>query len=63
MPYGTKVGLVPHHIVLDVDPAQLPKGAQPQLKAHVCCSQTAGWMKMPLGTDVRLGAGDVVLDG
>ena len=23
----------------------------------------AGWIKMPLGTEVNLGAGDVVLDG
>jgi len=25
--------------------------------------QTAGWIKMPLGTEVNLGPGDVVLDG
>ena len=25
--------------------------------------QTAGWMKMPLGTEVGLGTGDIVLDG
>ena len=23
----------------------------------------AGWIKMPLGTDVNLGPGDIVLDG
>jgi len=27
------------------------------------CGQTAGWMKMPLGTDVDLRAGLIVLDG
>ena len=27
------------------------------------CGQTAGWIKMPLGTEVNLGPGDVVLDG
>jgi len=44
---------------------QLPKkGAQPppQFSAHVC-SQMAGWIKMPLGTEVGLGPGDIVLDG
>ena len=29
----------------------------------VYCGQTAGWIKMPLGTDVDLGPGDIVLDG
>jgi len=26
------------------------------------CGQTAGWIKMPLGTEVRLGGGHIVLD-
>ena len=30
---------------------------------HVYCGQTAGWIKIPLGTEVNLGPGDVVLDG
>ena len=38
-------------------------GHSPQFLAHVCCSQTAGWMRMPLGTEVGLGPGDIVLDG
>ena len=29
----------------------------------VYCGQTVGWIKMPLGTDVGLGPGDIVLDG
>ena len=29
----------------------------------VYCGQTAGWIKMPLGTDVDLGQGRIVLDG
>ena len=29
----------------------------------VYCRQMAGWIKMPLGTEVNLGPGDVVLDG
>jgi len=58
------VGLVPGHIVLDGDPAPPPqkKGAQ-QLSAHVRCGQTAGRIKMPLGTEVGFGPGDFVLDG
>ena len=31
--------------------------------AHVCCGQTATWIKMPLGREVGLGPGDIVLDG
>jgi len=31
--------------------------------AHVCCGQTAGWIKMPLRPRVRLGPGNIVLDG
>ena len=27
------------------------------------CGQTAGWIKMPLGTEIDLGPGDFVLDG
>jgi len=45
---------------------QLPikKGTAPtQFLSHVYCGQTAGWAKVPLGTDVNLGTGDVVLDG
>jgi len=30
--------------------------------AHVYCDQTSGWMKTPLGTEVDLGPGHVVLD-
>ena len=31
--------------------------------AHVYCGQTAGWMNTPLGTEVNLGPGHIVLDG
>jgi len=34
-----------------------------QFLAHVYCGQMAGWMKTPLGTEVDLGAGHIVLDG
>jgi len=33
-----------------------------QFSARVCCGQTAGWIKMPLGTKVGLNPGDIVLD-
>jgi len=45
---------------------QLPlpqRGTAPQFLAHVCCGQMAGWIKMPLGTELGLGPGDTVLDG
>ena len=40
------------------------KGHSPDpVLAHVYCGQTAGWIKMPLCTEVNIGQGDVVLDG
>jgi len=45
---------------------QLPsptRGQIPQFLTHVYCSQTVGWIKMALGTEVGLGPGDIVLDG
>ena len=44
---------------------QLPlKGAQhPHFSAHVYCGQMAEWIKMPLGTEVELDPGHIVLDG
>ena len=35
----------------------------PDGRTNVYCGQTAGWIDMPLGTDVCLGPGDIVLDG
>jgi len=41
-----------------------PKGGQlPQISAHICCGQMAGWIKMPLGMEEGLGPGNFVLDG
>jgi len=41
-----------------------PNGAQqPQFSTHVCCGQSAGWIKMPHGTEVCLSSGHIVLDG
>ena len=64
MALGKEVGLDPSHIVLDGDPAPLPKRGQSPLpfSAHVYCGQTARWIKMPLGTETDLGPGDFVLD-
>jgi len=59
-----KVGLGPGHIVLDRDQAPPRKGGgTPQFSAYVYCGKTAGWIKMPIGTEVGLGPGDFVLDG
>ena len=41
-----------------------PKLAQPhQFSANVRCGQGAGWMTTPLGTEVDLGPGSIVIDG
>jgi len=65
MPFGREVGLDPSNIVLDEDPAPLPKkGAEPsQFSAHVYWGQTAVWIKMLLGVVVGLGPGHIVLHG
>jgi len=53
----------PVHTVLDADVAP-PKGySSPQFSAHVYYGQTAGWIKMPLCTEVWIGPGHSVLDG
>jgi len=40
------------------------RGTAPlQTSTHVCCGQTAGWIKTPLGTAVGLSPGDIVLYG
>jgi len=41
----------------------LPKGAQPQFSAHICCGEMAAWIKMSFGMEIDLGPGDIVLDG
>ena len=46
---------------------QLPppkkRTAPAQFSAPFYCGQTTGWIKLPLGTEVGVGAGDVFLDG
>jgi len=64
MKLGTQGGLGPGNIVLDGDPAPLPKrGRSLPILAHVCCGQVAAWIKMPLGMEVGVGRGDFELDG
>jgi len=69
MSLGMEVGLGPGDILLygiqhvRWGPSSTPKGHSPQFSAHVCCAQTAGWIKMPIGTKVGLGPGHIVLDG
>jgi len=44
-------------------PPPLKKGAQPQFFSHVYCDKTAVCIRIPLGTEVGLSLGDIVLDG
>ena len=44
-------------------PAPPKRGTAPEFTTHVYCGQTAGWMKVPLGVEVDLGPGHIVLDG
>jgi len=47
-----------------VTPSSLSqRGAAPNISARVCCGQTAGRIKMPLGREVGLSPVDTVLDG
>ena len=69
MALGMEMGLGPGHIVLDGNPAPLPKrgrGPAPQFFAHFYCGQPAvciKWIKMALDTELGLGPDDIVLDG
>jgi len=64
MPRATEVGLGPVDTVLDKYPAPPKRGiSPPDFSAHFYCGQAGGWIKMPLGTEVGLGQGHIVLDG
>ena len=56
-------GLGPGHTVLDGDLAPPNGFRHPQFSVHVCCGQTAAWIKMSLATEVGLGPDHTVLDG
>ena len=43
-------------------PAPPERAQSPEFLAHVYSRQTAGWINIPLGTEVGLGLGDIVLD-
>jgi len=62
-----RCGVGADDIVLDRDPAPLPKGVgaepPPQFSAHVYCGQTAEWIQIALGMEVGIGQGHIVLDG
>jgi len=59
--YGGR--LRPRPLCVRWGPSSRPKrGTALQFSAHVYCGQTAEWIKMPLGKEVRLGPGDIVLD-
>jgi len=49
------------HLVLDRDPPHHPKGAQPPIFGPCLLWPNAGWITMPLGTEVGLGSGHIVL--
>jgi len=44
-------------------PSRIKGTAPTQFLVHVCCGQMAGWTKMPLGMEVGLSPGHIVLDG
>jgi len=64
MPLGTEVTFSSGVFVFDGVLATPRKRAHPPhpILAHVYCGKTAGWIKVPLGTEVNVGPGDVVLD-
>jgi len=50
-------------LLLD-DPAAAKMGhSSPHFSFHVCCGQMAVWIKVPLGREVNVGPGDIVLGG
>jgi len=55
----------PRRLCVDGDPVPPPQKGDGALQflAHVCCGQTAGWIKMALGVEMGLDPGHIVLDG
>jgi len=58
-----EVGLDADDILLDWEPAAPKRGHNSPTFRPMHCGQTAGWIMMPLGTEVGLGSGHTVLDG
>jgi len=62
--YFSEFAYLPGHIVQNGDPPPLPKkGAEPPIFGPFLLCQTAGYIKMSLGTEVDLSPDDFVLDG
>jgi len=59
--YGGKLRPKRHYVRWEPS-SPFPKQG-PQFSAHVYCGQTAAWIKMPLGMEVGLDPGHIVLDG
>jgi len=59
--HGSRPQPRPHYVRRG--PSSPKRGTVPQFSAHVCCGQTAGWTKMPLGREVGLCTGLIVLYG
>ena len=61
------LSIVAKHCCMDKMPLGTPPergtAAPAQFLVHVYCGQMAGWIRIPLGTEVDLGPGDSVLDG
>jgi len=53
----------PHCVRLGPSSPQKKGHGPTQFLAHFYCAQTAGWIKMLLGTEVNLSPGHIVLDG
>jgi len=63
MPHGMETGLGPGDFVFDLaTPRKKGTPIPTQFLAYVYFGQTPGWMKTPLGTEVDLGTGHIVLD-
>jgi len=63
MSLNTEVGLGPDDTIIHGTQLSPKRGALLHFLAHVCRGQTAGWIKIALGTKVGLGPGHIVLDG
>jgi len=64
MPLGIQIGPSPGNFVLDGDLAPPHKGGgASQFSEHVYCDQTAVCITIPLGTEVGLSLGDILLGG
>ena len=50
-------------LTVDIKTGNHETVSSPHFLAHDYCRQTAGWIKMPFGMEVRLGPDHIVLDG